>query len=115
MQLANQLFEDYTESIGQDWRHTPTKHRSKVWGDTFEDIQRLYLQFHELQHPTWTDFHTHTAGRHPESIQEETVHWQMNHPNLITTQVPCKVPDWTTNNYPSSGNTAHSGDRSEDE
>ena len=31
-QLANQLFEDYTESIGQDWRHTPTKHRSEVGG-----------------------------------------------------------------------------------
>ena len=115
VQLANQLFEDYTESIGQDWRLTPIKHRSEVWGDTFEDIQRLHLQFHELQHPTWTNFHTHTAGRHPESIQEETVHWQLNHPNLITTQVPCTVPDWTSNNYPASRTAAHSRERSEDE
>ena len=115
VQLANQLFEDYTESIEQDWRNTPIKHRSEVWGDTFEDIQRLYLQFHELQHPTWTDFHTHTAGRHPESIQEETIHWQLSHPKLITTQVPCTVPDWTSNNYPASRTAAHSRERSEDE
>jgi hypothetical protein len=61
-QLANQLFEEYTESIDQDWRNTPIHHRNKVWGDTFETLQRLFLQFHELRHPTWTDFHAHTAG-----------------------------------------------------
>ena len=115
VQLANQLFEDYTESIEQDWRNTPIKHRSEVWGDTYEDIQWLHFQFHELQHPTWTDFHTHTAGRHPESIQEETIHWQLSHPKLITTQVPCIVPDWTSNNYPASRTAAHSRERGEDE
>jgi hypothetical protein len=61
-QWANQLFDDYTESIQQDWRNTPLQHRNEVWGDTFEALQKFFLQFHELQHTTWTDFHAHTAG-----------------------------------------------------
>ena len=51
----------------------PFKHRRKVWGDMFEDLQRLYLQFHELQHSARTDFHTHTEGRHPKSILRRNV------------------------------------------
>ena len=65
---------------------------------------------------TFPTLEAFTRGiRYPKSLDTETFHWQMNYPNLITTEVPCKVPDWTTNNYPASGNTEQSGDRSEDE
>ena len=107
-QRANQIFEDYTESIQQDWRHTPIQHRNEVWGDTFEALQRLFLQFHKLQHHIWTDFHAHTAGRHPESILEETIHWQMTFPAMITTSVPCVIPDWTSKDRPAAVNTEDS-------
>ena len=98
--MANQIFEDYTESINQDWRNTPIQHRSGVWGETFETLQRLFLQFHELQHPAWTDYHSHTAGRHPHALQDKMIHWQVTFPALITTTVQHKVPDWTTDDYP---------------
>jgi hypothetical protein len=62
-------------------------------------LQRLFLQFHELQHSTWTDFHAHTAGRHPTALQDEMLHWQLKFPNMITTKVPNKIPDWSTDNH----------------
>ena len=30
-QMASQIFEDYTESIDQNWRNTPIHHRNEVW------------------------------------------------------------------------------------
>ena len=62
VQTVNQIFEDYTESIDQDWRNTSIQHRSRVWGETFDTLQRLFLQFHNLQQPAWKDYHFHTAG-----------------------------------------------------